>query len=42
MSCFRIIISPRRSVFTYVCLAFEPAIESKLVVFINKIECKQS
>ena len=34
--------NPLRSEFGYVCLSFELVFESKLVVFINKIECTQS
>ena len=41
-SCFRIIFSPWRSEFAYVCLTFELAFESKLIVFVNKLGCKQS
>ena len=41
-SCFRITFSPRRSKFAYVCLSFELAFESKLIVLMNKIGCKQS
>ena len=41
-SCFRIIFSPWRSEFAYVCLSVELAFESKLIVFMNKTGCKQS
>ena len=39
---FQIIFSPQRSEFAYVYFSFELAFELKLIVFVNKLGCKQS